>query len=341
MIVDVADGCPELIGDPRRLRQILVNPSQCRSSPSAGTSWCRSRPTPRCTAYRLRFDVVDTGVGIPAERQARLFQPFLHGEVRGEAAGRGGVGLGLAITRRLVEAMGGSVGVESSPGSGSTFSFVLPFTLPPDAAGPGPDLAGASVLVVDPSDARREILGRWLRSWQARPTLVAEVDAARDALERTRLAATGFALLLVDVAVAGGTALLTQSAGNRFVPAVLMSDATGQDAYYPMLPVRVVRLRKPFSPDQLRACLAEALAGHDREGEISERPRRTTRPLRVRSRRTTSRTWRSPPRCSERWGHTVVRPTTDAPPWTRSDRRASTRAHGRTMAGIDGLRRPV
>ncbi|HEY3186951.1 MAG TPA: response regulator, partial [Solirubrobacteraceae bacterium] len=243
----------------------------------------------------------DTGVGIPLEHQARVFEPFL------DVAGRDGLGLGLAITRRLVEAMGGHVGVESSPGSGTTFSFVLPFTLSPDAAADGADLAGAAVLVVDANDARREILGRWLTAWRARPTLVADGDAARAALERTRRAGTSFALLLVDVAVAGGIALLASSPGNRFVPAVLMSTPTGQDAYYPMVPVRVVRLRKPFSPDQLRASLAEALSRHDRDEPAAERRRRTARPLRVLVAEDSLTNLAIASALLERWGHIVTR----------------------------------
>ena len=310
LIVDVAEAVPPaLIGDPRRLRQILVN-LVGNAVKFTERGYVLVRVTPDAETYggiRLRFDVVDSGVGISLEHQARLFEPFLHGEIRGEAAGRNGVGLGLAITRRLVEAMGGSVGVESTPGSGTTFSFVLPFTLPPDAADAGADLAGTSVLVVDANDARREILGRWLTAWRARPTLVADVDGARAALERARRAGTSFGLLLVDVTVAGGITLLASSPGNRFVPAVLMSTPTGQDASYPMVPVRVLRLRKPFSPDQLRASLAEALSRHDHAEPASERPRRTARPLRVLVAEDNLTNLAVASSLLERWGHSVTR----------------------------------
>ena len=309
LIVDVAEEvAPVLIGDPRRLRQILVNlVGNAVKFTERGHVLVRVAPDAEVYGgIRLRFDVVDTGVGIPLEQQARLFEPFLHGEVRGEVAGRDGMGLGLAITRRLVEAMGGHVSVESTPGSGTTSSFTLPFTLPPDAAVAGADLAGTSVLVVDANDARREILGRWLTAWGARPMLVADVDAARAALERTRLAGASFGLLLVDVAVAGGVALLASSPGNRFVPAVLMSAATGQDAYHPTLPVRVVRLRKPFSPDQLRAALAEALSGHD-PGEPASEGRHPARPLRVLVAEDSLTNLAIASSLLERWGHTVTR----------------------------------
>ena len=341
LIVDVAEAVPPaLIGDPRRLRQILVNlVGNAVKFTERGHVLVRVAPDAEMYGgIRLRFDVVDTGAGIPLEHQARLFEPFLHGEVRGEVAGRDGVGLGLALTRRLVETMGGNVSVESTPGSGTTFSVVLPFTLPPDAAVAGADLAGTSVLVVDANDARREILGRWLTAWRARPTLVADVDAARDALERTRLAGTSFGLLLVDVAVAGGTALLASSPGNRFVPAVLMSTPAGQDAYYPMLPVRVVRLRKPFSPDQLRASLAEALSRHDRETPASERRRRSARPLRVLVAEDSLTNLAIASSLLERWGHIVTR--------TDHGRAAVTAVHDAPydlvlmdvrMPGLDGL----
>src|SRR5207253_7378392 len=156
------------------------------------------------------------------------------------------------------------------------------------------------------NDARREILGRWLTAWRAQPTLVAHVDAARAALERTRRTGTGFGLLLVD-AVAGGIALLASSPGNRFVPAVLMSTPIGQDAYSPMLPVRVVRLRKPFSPDQLRASLAEALSRHDRDEPASELRRRPARPLRVLIAEDSLTKLAIVSALFERWGSRVIR----------------------------------
>src|SRR3546814_20805918 len=73
----------------------------------------------------LRFAVSDTGIGIAAEQRERLFQPFR--QIGGSQVGSSG--LGLSITRKLAELMGGEIGLESEPGKGSTFSVLLPFTL--------------------------------------------------------------------------------------------------------------------------------------------------------------------------------------------------------------------
>jgi signal transduction histidine kinase len=109
--------------DPERAQQILLNllSNAIKFTPEGGTI----RVEARGDADLVRVDVSDTGIGIPADRAESVFEPFVQ-LARGAAAGREGTGLGLAISRDLARAMGGDLTLESAPGSGSTFTLVLP-----------------------------------------------------------------------------------------------------------------------------------------------------------------------------------------------------------------------
>ncbi|HEX8914356.1 MAG TPA: PAS domain S-box protein, partial [Humisphaera sp.] len=128
------------LGDPLRLRQVLLNlvSNAVKFTPPGGAVTLRAAPEPAPAAGgepSVRFEVADTGVGIPADRLPRLFQPF--SQVDASTTRQfGGTGLGLAICKRLAEAMGGSIGVDSAVGRGSTFTVVVPMPALPPGAGP-------------------------------------------------------------------------------------------------------------------------------------------------------------------------------------------------------------
>jgi CheY-like chemotaxis protein/HPt (histidine-containing phosphotransfer) domain-containing protein len=129
------------IGDPSRLRQILVNlAGNAVKFTNEGKVTVRVRTTEeKRDSKHLRFEVIDTGVGIAEETQRHIFEPFV--QVGGANRGTGGTGLGLSISENLVALMGGRLCLESAPGKGSTFWFELPLAATKDeSVGDGPDV---------------------------------------------------------------------------------------------------------------------------------------------------------------------------------------------------------
>ena len=126
LIVEAGHFPPNLQGDPIRLQQALLNyANNAIKFTETGSVSLRAIPTEETeTSIRLRFEVRDTGIGIPAENLPRLFTAFEQAD-NSTSRKYGGTGLGLAITRKLAELMGGEVGVESTPGTGSTFWFTV------------------------------------------------------------------------------------------------------------------------------------------------------------------------------------------------------------------------
>ena len=199
---DVPPGFPELLrGDPVRLRQVLTNlVGNAVKFTEAGDVSLEARASYETASHvSLRLSVRDTGIGIPAERQAAIFESFTQAD--GSTTRRyGGTGLGLTICRQLVELMGGAIGLASEPGKGSTFWLELtlekaPATteLPPPAT-----LRGLRVLVVDDNSTNRFILRRQLQSWGAQP---GEARSGAEALEVLHRAADSepFQLVLLDL----------------------------------------------------------------------------------------------------------------------------------------------
>jgi signal transduction histidine kinase/DNA-binding response OmpR family regulator/HPt (histidine-containing phosphotransfer) domain-containing protein len=149
----------------------------------------------------VRFEVVDTGIGISADAQSRIFDAFSQAD-HSTTRRYGGTGLGLAISQKLVRLMGGQIGVESRLGQGSTFWFTVPLqksvSVTPSFE-PDKDLRGFRVLVVDDSELDRAVLGGLLRRWGLH---VSEAVSGTDALKALRAAANAgdaFDLAMVDI----------------------------------------------------------------------------------------------------------------------------------------------
>jgi signal transduction histidine kinase/CheY-like chemotaxis protein/ligand-binding sensor domain-containing protein/HPt (histidine-containing phosphotransfer) domain-containing protein len=262
---------PHLVGDARRLRQVLLN-LVTNGLKYAGrgtievTAW--SRPAGNDTV-ELTFAVSDEGPGIPPEEQARVFTKFERGAAARQAR-IPGTGMGLAVCRTLAERMGGRVWVESTPGAGATFYLCVPLPVATEPPAPGTPLDHALLavrkpaLVVDDEDYNRVALGALLGQ------LGFEVTTARDAAGALALVGAGrsFAAIFLDYDLPGLTGpelarrLRAEHARHGDQPVILASTAyttvekrreclaAGMDGF----------VGKPVTADKIRQALGGALA---------------------------------------------------------------------------------
>ena len=192
-----------LIGDPGRLRQILVN-LVGNAIKFTDQGEVVVRVTMKGTEGEeavLKLDVVDTGIGIPPEKQLRMFEAFEQADAS-TTREYGGTGLGLAISRELVQLMHGDIGIESEVGHGTTFSFTArlgvqqdPDTTPIDAS----VLADMPVLLVDDNETNCLVLKEITSAWKMRPTVVNSVDEAIQAMERAQHSGQPVKMVLTDM----------------------------------------------------------------------------------------------------------------------------------------------
>ena len=200
----ITPGVPaHLIGDPLRLRQVLLNllGNAVKFTERGHVLLTVEREAGGNDSATLRFSVEDTGIGIPSDRLDYIFGRFSQAD-SSTARKYGGSGLGLNIVKRLVELMGGRVWVESEVGRGSTFRFTARFKVDSalEAARDGgePDLAGVRVLVVDDTGVNRIILREMLSSRRALVSEVADGPAALAEVERARREGSPYRVILLD-----------------------------------------------------------------------------------------------------------------------------------------------
>ncbi|WP_010587131.1 hybrid sensor histidine kinase/response regulator [Schlesneria paludicola] len=240
---DIADEVPDLhMADPVRLRQILINliGNAVKFTAQGEVGLTVTVESHLNDAAVLHFDVSDTGIGIPPEKLAKVFEPFSQAD--GSTTRRfGGTGLGLTISAQLVEMMGGRVWIESHVGRGSHFHFTaslgrapaVPSKNLPCKSG---NLNGLSALVVDDNATNRRILQEMLKKWGMQPTLVDSGSQALSAISHAADTNSMFQLILVDSEMPGmnGFALSEQikqaRACSKAIVMMLTSDNQRGDA---------------------------------------------------------------------------------------------------------------
>jgi PAS domain S-box-containing protein len=198
-----SDVVPTVIGDPHRLRQIFMNLlSNAIKFTDQGRVDLRVMNDPDAQEPDvLRFIVSDTGIGIPPEKQERIFEQFAQAD-SSVTRKYGGTGLGLSICKQLVELMGGRLLVESQPGRGSVFSFTAQLTKQPPLAQLATDsevnLHGVRTLIADDNATNCLILREALSAWGAVVTEVMDGQAALIELRRAEAAGHRYQLMLLD-----------------------------------------------------------------------------------------------------------------------------------------------
>jgi PAS domain S-box-containing protein len=244
-----------VIGDAARLRQVLFNlvGNAIKFTERGGVSIVVE---PDDLPDRITIAVRDTGIGIAPDDQARIFQEFEQADI-GSTRRYDGIGLGLTISKRLVERMSGTIAIESAVGKGSIFRVTLP--LPSDgesqqASFIAPDLTGNDILIVAPAAVEASLLARRLQRWGARTTIVPDEKVAAALLPEHAwsavladyaLGTAASALLAREAAAFARRIVLITPAMRHELPALKEAGFTG----YLIKPVRAASLAARFAAD--------------------------------------------------------------------------------------------
>src|SRR4029453_7533317 len=260
-----------VVGDATRLRQILINllnnaikfTDTGEVVLSVDGKALQSGEEEVGRWHRLHFAVRDSGIGIPQDRQSRLFESF--SQVDASTTRRyGGTGLGLAISKRLCELMGGTIWAESQVGKGSTFHFTIqaeqaPGLAPADQQGPPPPLQGRRVLIVDDNATNRHILVRQAESWGM---LARDTASPAQALEWIRQG-DPFDLAILDMQMPEMDGIrLAEEIGRyrdaRALPLLLLTSLASREGVRGGVEF-AASLTKPIKPAQLYDTLMNVL----------------------------------------------------------------------------------
>jgi len=279
LLCEIAPDVPDIVkGDPCRLRQVIVNllGNAIKFTHDGEVALEVAIEAGSGDTRLFHFAVSDTGVGIPAEKQTSIFDPFTQADAS-TTRKYGGTGLGLTISSRLVTMMGGKIWLQSEVGRGTQFHFTIPLRMSEvSAIEAGPvalpeELRGVKVLVVDDNRTNRRILEGMLKLWEMKSDSVDGGARALTAMSAAHEAKAPYGLILVDMHMPGmdgfglierirqdpvlseATVIVLTSAGRRGEAA--RCQELGLAAY----------LLKPVRRSELRAAIARALGNRDRK----------------------------------------------------------------------------
>jgi two-component system, sensor histidine kinase and response regulator len=272
LLCDIAPDVPAagIVGDPVRLKQIVTNliGNAIKFTDRGHVALSVREETRGEGCILLHFAVTDTGIGVPADRQAMIFEAFQQAD---DSTTRrfGGTGLGLAISTSLVKMMGGRLWVESEPGAGSAFHFTATFDLIDVPAAPRDkaSLENLRVLIVDDNAVNRNMLVAQTRSWAMIPVAVGGGQAALDTLTIAARGGEPFDVVLLDAnmpgfdgfAVAGEARQRRELAGSTIVM-LGSSGIDGDGARCRALGIAAC-LTKPINTSDLLEAITRAVDG--------------------------------------------------------------------------------
>lgn len=256
-----------VVGDSARLGQVLTNllSNAIKFTEAGEVEIDVSLVAEKGDELSLEFCVRDTGIGISTEQQGRLFQSFTQAD-SSMARKYGGTGLGLTISQRLVQMMGGEIKLHSMPGQGSRFHFTLGLQRVEDPRDYQlvEGFGKLHTLVVDDNPTNREILDYWLRSWGMVPVMAASAPEALALLQQQHQLGTPFELMLTDWAMPemdGGQLLDSLAADSRFNDLSIIVLSSAGMAARPEIAQRAPLLLKPVRQSELHNLIAQVLAG--------------------------------------------------------------------------------
>jgi signal transduction histidine kinase/DNA-binding response OmpR family regulator len=282
LLCEVAPEVPEVVeGDSSRLRQVLVNlvGNAIKFTNEGEVALKAHVEAEDSKDHIVHFTVSDTGIGISPEKQKLIFEPFTQADTS-TTRKYGGTGLGLTISARLVEMMGGSIWVSSAAGAGTQFHFTVRLRAADAKAivvgtiAPPEILRGVKVLVVDDNRTNRRILEGMLKRWEMKPTSVEGGEEALAELSVARGSGAPYGLILTDMhmpkmdgftlverirqrpELSTATIMMLTSAGHRGDAA--RCQELGVAAY----------LLKPIRQSELREAIARVLGAKGQEGAI-------------------------------------------------------------------------